>query len=137
MDSGSDQEGIGDQTGSGGQRTEILGQVKNPLIFFSLCVLLVEGILSAFVLLSKFSAGQQLVAFLVMVGVFLVVIGVVSYITIFIPANLYEQVKDVRKQTEEVTSFINTPAFSDAVAAVVDERVKEESLVAKRPSEGA
>ena len=61
--------------------TGILGQVRNPLIFFSLALLVIEGIFAAVAIYSQMTGGYQFITFCIMAILFLVVVGTVAWIT--------------------------------------------------------
>ncbi len=69
----------------------ILGQVTSPLIFFSLALLVIEGIIGITVVKSKLDAIQQFYMILVMAFLFLSVVGLVAWITVKYPLNLMDK----------------------------------------------
>ncbi len=102
-------------------RTGVLAQVRNPLIFFALALLIIEGTIGLVVSQSQLTANQQFYSILLMAFLFLVVISVVAVITIWRPRNLYEEVTTLKE-------FINSDGFQDAIEDVLAERIKPECL---------
>lgn len=64
------------------RRATILGQVRNPLIFFSLVVLVIEGMITVAVTTSKMADPYKFAAICLMVFLVLVVVAAVTMITI-------------------------------------------------------
>ena len=74
-------------------RKTVLGEIRNPLIFFGLALLVIEGIMGAVVALSKMAPTLVFASICIMAGLFLIVVGAVAFITIKWPAHLYEEVQ--------------------------------------------
>ena len=71
-------------------RMGLVKQVKNPLIFFTLAILIIESIFGLVIGLSDIGASLKFVTICLMAFLFLVVIGSVTYITVKHPTHLYE-----------------------------------------------
>lgn len=71
----------------------ILEKIKNPLVFYALSLLVTESLLYLSV---TYINDEQLKFYLVflMAFLFIVVVGIVAYVTITIPEHLYEQVAE-------------------------------------------
>jgi hypothetical protein len=98
----------------------ILGQIRNPLVFFSLALLVIEAIIGTVVATSKMSGGYQFAAICIMAGLFLAVVAAVTVITIRWPQHLYEDiVKDI-KSARKTAQLLESDAFRDAVERILD-----------------
>lgn len=71
------------------ERIKILPQVKTPLVFFALSLLILEGIIGVVIAKSQMSGEQQLYAVYAMGVIFLVVILLVAAITAWRPSHLF------------------------------------------------
>jgi len=71
-------------------RKGLVNQVKNPLVFFALAILIIESIFGLVIGLSDIGATLKFVTICLMAFLFLVVIGSVTYITVKYPTHLYE-----------------------------------------------
>ena len=100
---------------------KLLAQVRNPLIFFTVGLLVIEGALVWVVVDAPFAEDYRFYTVVLMVGVFLIVILVVAGITVWRPRNLYEDVTPLKE-------FINSDGFQDALADIITTRVKPECL---------
>lgn len=100
---------------------KLLAQVRNPLIFFTVGLLVIEVIIGSVVINSQLSADHQFYVVVLMIIVFLIVILVVAGITVWRPRNLYEDVTPLKE-------FINSDGFQDALADIITTRVKPECL---------
>jgi len=96
-------------------RSGMLAQVRNPLIFFALALLIIEGIIGLVVTNSQITAAHQFYSVCIMASLFLVVVLVVAAITIWWPSNLYEDVVNLKE-------FINSEGFRDAIEDVLVEK---------------
>ena len=110
------------------KRASVLGAVRNPLIFFSLALLVIEGIMGFVVANSEMTGPYQFVSVCVMGFLFLVVVLTVALITIKWPEHLYEEIAKELETTRQMKDFINTPGFRDAIEDVLLARVKPECL---------
>ena len=72
--------------------------VRNPLIFFSLALLIIEGIIGIVALKSKINADQQFYVLCIMAFLFFTVVVIVALITIKWPSHLYEDVRTFIKR---------------------------------------
>jgi len=103
-------------------RFKSLAMVRNPLVFFALALLIIEGIFGLVVTFSQMTGDQQFYSLLVMALLFLVVVGVVAFITVKTPQNLYEDVVDKLEVLEYIEEWVNGPGFADAVIEVVESK---------------
>lgn len=93
------------KSGIENNRAEILGQVRNPLIFFALALLVIEGSITTLVATSsKLSSQDEFRAVEIMAGLFVMVVGIVAWITYRVPSHLYE----VTRRLEEVERKFET-----------------------------
>jgi len=92
----------------------VLNQIKNPLIFFGLALLVIESIIGVTVAASGMSDNQKFYSVLVMAGLFLAVILTNSgNLTIKWPTHLYEQIAKQTETTKEIETFLNSTAFRE------------------------
>jgi len=113
-----------------GRKSNVLGQIKNPLVFFALALLVIEGIIGSVVAASKMSGEFQFAAVCLMAALFLVVVAAVTVITIRWPRHLYEDiVKDI-KSSHRIAELLNSKAFQDGVEDMVEKIILNRS---KRP----
>ena len=103
----------------------ILAQIRTPLVFFALSLLVIEAIFGIVVTFSKMTGDQQFTAFWGMSFLFLVVVGSVIWITIKWPEHLYEKVEKDLENSRMVKQFMNSTGFRHVIADVVDKRTKE------------
>lgn len=116
------------------RRTGVLGQVRNPLIFFALALLVIEGIIGSVVAVSQMSGGYQFAAVCLMAALFLVVVVAVVVITIKWPQHLYEDVIRDIESNKRAAESLETSAFRDSVGDIVESMVKPDCL--KQSSQG-
>ena len=102
-----------------GRWAEVLAVVGNPLKFFALALLVVDG---GIALIAGFGleGAARLQAVWIMAGLFVLVVLVVAVITYQRPQNLYEKV-------EELEDVLNSKGFRDAIEEIVDEKLRGES----------
>lgn len=113
----------------GKDRSEVLGQIKNPLVFFSLAFLVIEGIIGAVVAVSDLSELFLFASICIMAGSFLIVVLLVAWITIKWPGHLYEEIAKELATTRELQEIMNSKGFYDILDEYIRERVKEDSLI--------
>ena len=89
----------------------ILGQVTNPLVFFALALLVIEGIIGVTVVSSKLDARQQLYMILVMAFLFMAVVAMVAWITVKYPLNLMDKVDESLGRNEQMEKFLESDIF--------------------------
>jgi len=116
-------------------RESILGTIKNPLVFFALALLIIEGIFGIVVTQSKMTGNQQFDCVVLMAGLFLIVVGSVAWITIRWPTHLYESISQITRDVDALKSFVESSAFKDAVVDIVEERLTPDRLTL--PSSGS
>lgn len=101
----------------------ILEKIRNPLVFYALSLLVTESILY----LGLTNIDENLLRFylvLVMAFLFLVVIGIVGFITFYVPEHLYEQIAErLRPHVIEVLKPEVITAVQEK-AAEIDERAQ-------------
>ena len=114
----------------------VLRQVRNPLVFFALALLVIEGIIGAVVAASGMTGGYKFASVCLMAFLFLVVVVAVIIITIRWPENLYESIAEQRETIQQITEFINSPGFRDSIEDAIEARVKSDSLMRREPEGG-
>jgi len=113
----------------GNTRAGLLEAITNPLGFFGLTMLIIEGILGLVVGTSKMSGDQQFCAFLILVGLCVVVIALVTVMAIVWPRSLLAKVTSDLDQGRSAAQFLRSPAFKDFVVSYVAETVKPDVLI--------
>ena len=103
-----------------------MGQVRNPLIFFALALLLIEGIIGMVVTKAELTELHTFYCVCIMAVLFLV--AVVTLITIKWPRHLYEDIVEEIKITHSIRDYLESPAFKDTVEDVLYQVVKEECI---------
>ena len=95
--------------------TGVLEVVGNPLKFFALALLVVEGAIGA---IAGFGleGEARLHAIWIMAGLFALVVLVVAVITFLRPENFYQKV-------QRLEDIIDSEGFKDAIGQIVDERL--------------
>jgi hypothetical protein len=116
-------------------RESILGTIKNPLVFFALALLIIEGIIGLVVTQSKMTGDQQFDCVILMAVLFLAVVGSVAWITIRWPTHLYESISQITRDVDALKSFVESSAFQDAVVDIVEERLTPDRVTL--PSSGS
>ncbi|MBM4038406.1 MAG: hypothetical protein FJ290_07820 [Planctomycetes bacterium] len=114
-------------------RGSVLGAVRNPLIFFSLALLVIEGIIGVVVANSQMTGPYQFASVCIMAGLFLVVVLTVALITVKWPKHLYEEILRELESSRRVREVISSPGFRDTIEDIVATRVRPECLC--RPEE--
>jgi hypothetical protein len=109
-------------------RSDVLGQVRNPLIFVALALLLIEGIIGFVVASSNMTEPHTFYSVCIMAGLFVVVVGLVTWITIKWPRHLYEDIVQGLETTRAIREYLESPAFRDTIEDVVYSRVRGECL---------
>lgn len=107
----------------------ILSQIRNPLIFFALALLIIEGIIGLVIAKSKMTGEYQFYAVGLMAFLFLVVVIAVTVITIRWPRHLYEEVIHELEVTRYLQEFIDTRGLRDVMEDILVSRIKPECLV--------
>lgn len=113
---------------SGINRTEILQQVKTPLGFYVLTLLILEGTLSIVLTCSKLTEDHIWIGFLLMVIMF---IGVVVLVTLFVwlkPESL------LFEKEQYLPPELDPSALKDQIEDLIYKNVKPESL--QKPENG-
>ena len=107
---------------------DILGQVRNPLVFFTLALLLIEGIIGMVVTKSTLTETHTFYSICIMAGLFLIVVGVVAWITIKWPKHLYEEIVQGIETSKDLKEFIESTSFRDTIEDILTQTVKSECL---------
>ncbi len=94
--------------------------VRNPLAFFALALLVIEGVIGTMATL-RLEGREFLWALMIMAVLFVVIVGLVAIITFWRPGHLYEQV-------HELTNTINSQGFRDVIEDAIMDLVKEDCL---------
>ena len=90
----------------------------------SLALLVIEGIIGFTLVNSRLDAVQQFNVILIMAALFMAVILVVAYITVKYPLNLMDKVNESLGRNELMEKYLESDAFRDTVADIVDDIVK-------------
>ena len=109
-------------------RSGVLAAITNPLGFFGLTMLIIEGILGLVVGTSKMTGDQQFIAFFVLVGLCVLVIGLVTVMAIVWPRSLLAKVTADLEQGRAAAQFVRSPGFKDVVVGYITEVVKQDAL---------
>lgn len=112
-------------------RRGIIGAIRNPLGFFSLALLIIEGAITAILFKAQLSEGHLFFMIILMAFLFLWVVVTVTIITVKIPENLYEQIAKQVKEQRDLLEYLTGDSFKDAVDDAILKRVKPESLKGK------
>ena len=102
----------------------LLTVVRNPLAFFALALLVIEGVIGTIAAV-KLTDEALLWALAIMAVLFLVLVVLVAVITFWRPGHLLNQV-------DALTEFIGSDAFHDAVEDAIIDLVKDECLRRKQ-----
>lgn len=104
-------------------RLSLLREIRNPLIFFALALVVTEG---AIIGMARIGLPEEhrIYAVYAMVAVLMLVVGLVAIITLWRPSNLYNTVTELKES-------INSTGFRDAIEDVIMEQVKPECLATK------
>ena len=110
------------------ERTAILAQIRNPLIFFALALLLIEGIIGMVATKANMTEMHTFYSVCIMAVLFVVVVGVVTLITIKWPRHLYEDIVQEIETTHAIKEYLESPAFKDTVEDILYKRIKQECI---------
>jgi heme A synthase len=110
------------------KRASVLGEIRNPLVFFALALLVIEAIMGTVVARSNMTPALVFASFCIMAGLFVLVVAMVALITIKWPQNLYEQVRRDLQSAHRTEEFLRTQAFRDAVQDIASDAVAKELL---------
>ena len=103
-------------------RANILRQIQTPLGFYVLALLIVEGTLGLVLTYAKLSDDNRWSGFLCMIGVFAVVVLIVTALTIWKPKNL------LYGKEEHLTPALDPSALRDQIEDLIAINVKTECL---------
>ena len=104
--------------------------MRNPLVFCALALLVIEAIMGAVISYAKLTPGLTFAAFCIMAFLFLVVVGVVAFITIYWPHHLYEQARRDLRSARETNEFVKSPAFREIVQSLVEDIIRDQPTTA-------
>lgn len=102
---------------------QILEQVKTPLTFFALALLIIEASLATIVSTGKLEPDRTFVAVVIMTFLFLVVVAIVALLTWFSPEKLTWTT--VKKFVGEETRRLNEPTLEKFRKAVLLRELKD------------
>lgn len=100
------------------ERESTLAQLKFPLVFFGLSLLVTESTLGAVVLLAGLSEGLRIQFGYMMVGAFVFTVSLVGLLTFYVPRNLMllpqieNETKRIMEATHELSRFVVRPEFN-------------------------
>jgi len=119
-------------------RNVVLTQIRTPLVFFALSLLIIEGIFALVVIKSQLTGDQQFYSLFLMAGLFLAVVACVAVLTVMYPDHLYDRVLKVEQEAERATAILEqmhallaTEAFRDRMEDIIREILEAEG--ANRP----
>ena len=98
--------------------------VRNPLAFFALALLVIEGAIGTIAVV-KLTDDSLLWALAIMAGLFLVLVVLVAVITFWRPSHLFNQL-------DALSGFVGSDGFHDAVEDAIMGLVKDECLRRKK-----
>ncbi len=110
------------------ERGEVLGKIRNPLIFFALALLLIEGIIGMVITKSNLTETHTFYSVCIMALLFVIVVGVVALITIKWPRHLYEDIVEEIETTHAIKEYLESPAFKDTIEDIVHTNIKDECI---------
>ncbi len=105
------------------KRWKVIEAVKNPLQFFALFVIVVEGVLALFAGLGL-PEDKRWSAFLVLVGVMVLALVIVVILVVFWPKNLMGELESELERSRAVQEFIGGPGFEDVVAEIARKEIE-------------
>lgn len=111
---------------SAGARTGIIRSVSTPLGFYVLSLLIVEAALGLVLTASKLNEDHVWLGFLVAIGLFLIVLAVVTTLVIWNAKNL------LYGKEEHSNPALDPSALKDAIEDIIAARVEPECL--KKPT---
>lgn len=109
----------------GQSRTSLLKQVRNPLTFFALALLVIEGVIGTFAAIGL-REDQRFYALCLMAALFVIVVGLVAWITFWRPQNLYDDVAELKE-------VVKGEGFRDVIEDVIIRRIKPECRIEQEP----
>jgi hypothetical protein len=109
-------------TKSGSSRLSVIHAISTPLGFYVLSLLIVEGTIGLVLTASKLSEEHVWQGFFVAVGLFMLVLVVVSILVIWFPKNL------LYGKEEHSNPALEPSALKDAMQEIIETTVKSECL---------
>ena len=106
-------------------RVSILEQIRNPLVFSALALLIIEGALGIVVGVSGLESQYKFYTICIMAGLFLIVFIAVMIITFMRPTHLYE---DISKDLEHLKAFVKSSGLEDLIEDTIVNRIKPECI---------
>ena len=105
-----------------GTRSGVLEQINSPLGFYVLALLIVEGALALVLGVGDLDPGNKWTGFLFMIGIFVVVVVIVTFLAIRFPKNL------VFGKEEHAAPHTDPSALKDQIVDLVIETVKADCV---------
>ena len=119
-------------------RKHVLSEIRNPLVFFALALLIVEAIFGIVIIKATLPHLDIFIAVTIMAFLFLVVVVSVVVITIKWPSHLYEEISRDLQDTKAIKKFLDSDGFRDIIEDIIEdiivERVKADSLINQESS---
>ena len=105
-------------------RRGILGEIRNPLVFSALALLIIESTIAIAVRGSGLESRYKFYVICIMAALFLIVFVIVMVITFWRPEHLYE----ISEGVKQLKSLVRSSLFKDTVEDTIVKRVKPECL---------
>ena len=103
-------------------RDRLIHLVRTPLAFFVLALLITESVLGSFLGLAGFSEEHKWTGFIILIGVFVVVVATVTIFTAINPRNL------LYGKEEHSHPQIASEALQDQIEELIFKNVNDECL---------
>ena len=97
--------------------------------FFSLALLIIEGIIGLIIATSNMTGDYQFYSICLMAFLFLVVVIAVIIITIKWPKHLYEEIIQELETSKDIKKFINSKGLYDVIEDILLSKIKPEYLI--------
>ena len=110
-------------------RIGVLGQIKSPLIFFALALLIIEGFLLAVLGLTDFNETLQFILILLMFIAFIAIVACVTFLTVKYPTHLNDKLSKELSELNDVKEFVESPAFKELIDQQVMQILNKEGEV--------
>ena len=109
-------------------RVRVLEQIRNPLVFSALALLIIESAIGLVINSLDIEARFKFYTICIMAFLFLVVFIAVMIITFTRPTHLYENIAKELENAKHLTEFVNTPGFREFIEDVIINQIKPECL---------
>ena len=113
-------------------RAGTLAQIKSPLIFYGLSLLIIEGMLALLTAVADFSSDQKFTIMWVMVALFIFVLIIVTTMTIKWPENLSQTEEAITRQTEKAEEALRRVEINTKEINQNFESLKNEIIISVR-----